>query len=194
VSLVLFGSTQSVSFECHYKTGEWGTLGTIYHCNAQNSVRITSLDAAQIDSISGTHQDGYNSDNVEVFSVHRHQVHYFPRGLTKFFNNLKVIAFSKLTKLRTLFLSSNACIDTYAYKNSTEVQNIIKTVNAQWKNSEYQNLRQKVENLEIESKNLNSENLKQKLESLENEVKNSKFPNNFQGILKALNAAQTKKA
>ena len=92
MSLALFGSTQSVSFQCQYNLDGWGFLGTLYYCNIVNAVSITSPDAAQIDSISGTHQFGRDNDNVEAFNVeNKGQINYFPRGLNKFFKNLKAI-------------------------------------------------------------------------------------------------------
>jgi len=88
--LALFGSSQSASFECKYKISAWGTIGTIYWCDVQNAVNITSLDAAQVD---GTHQAGYNNDNVEALNLNcKGQLHYFPRGFNKFFKNLKAIS------------------------------------------------------------------------------------------------------
>jgi len=93
MSLALFGSTQSVSFECQFTiSAGWGSLGAIYYCNVQNSVYIISPDAAQVDSIFGTHLTGYNFENVEAFRVSgQGQIHYFPRGLNKFFKNLRGI-------------------------------------------------------------------------------------------------------
>jgi len=94
LSLALFGSSQSASFECEYKTSGWGTLGTVYHCYIQNSVSITSLDAAQVDSISGAHKAGYNNDNVDALSFVKGQIYYVPRGITKFFKNLIGLQFT----------------------------------------------------------------------------------------------------
>jgi len=92
MSLVLFGSTQSVSIECQYATPvSWGSLGKRYVCYVTNNVSITSLEAAQVDSITGTHQDGYNNDNVDAISITQKQIHYFPRGLNNFFKNLRGI-------------------------------------------------------------------------------------------------------
>jgi len=92
MSLALFGSTQSATFQCQYYNADWGTLGKIYICNVLNAVNITSLDAAQVDSITGTHLAGYNNDNVVAFQVFdKGQINYFPRDLNKFFQNLKGI-------------------------------------------------------------------------------------------------------
>jgi len=255
ISLALFGSSQSASFECNYLTSDWNFIGPIYYCDVQNAVNITSLDAAQVDDISGAHWTGYNNGNVEGFHVYeRGQIHYFPRGLNEFFKNIKGIyigktglkelhqsdlkhfpklitlaslssdleileenlfefnpnldyidlginkithidpnVFDKLTKLNTLYLWSNTCINMFALKNQTEVQNVIKTAKAQCINSDYSNMEQKVKNLEIESKNLNSENFKIEIENLENLIKNSKFPNFFQENLKYLKSALIEK-
>jgi len=92
MSLALFGPTQSVSFQCIYYNADWGTLGKIYFCNVQNTLNITSLDAAQVDNITGTHLSGYNNDNVEAISITQGQINYFPRGLNKIFKNLKGIS------------------------------------------------------------------------------------------------------
>jgi len=95
MSLVLSGSSQSASFECQYETDEWGTFGTIYQCEVQNAVNITSLNEAQVVEISGTHKAGYNNDKVEAFDINQKgQINYFPRGLNKFFKNLKGISFA----------------------------------------------------------------------------------------------------
>ncbi|XP_070493049.1 putative leucine-rich repeat-containing protein DDB_G0290503 [Chironomus tepperi] len=92
MTLALPGLSQSASFECKYKSTSWSSLGTFYYCDVQNSVTITSIDAAQIDSVTGTHLTGYNNDNVEVFYVFGiGQIHFFPRGLNKIFKNLKGI-------------------------------------------------------------------------------------------------------
>jgi len=73
----------------------WGIIGTIYRCNVQNSLNITTLDEAYFDNISGTHLAGFNNDNIEGFYIEsKGQIHYFPRGLNKFFKNLKGIYIS----------------------------------------------------------------------------------------------------
>jgi len=91
VFLALFGSSQSVSFDCEYISGDLGTLGTVYWCNVQNAVIISSPDEAHVDSISGTHLTGKNNDNVDFFYVSQGQVNYFPHGLNKTFKNLRGI-------------------------------------------------------------------------------------------------------
>lgn len=92
MSLALFDSSQSKSFECIFLTNQWDSImGKIYQCAVINFVKITSPDAAQIDEIFGVHEADHNDDNVEVFDVRIGQIHYFPRGLGKIFKNLKAI-------------------------------------------------------------------------------------------------------
>jgi len=255
MSLALFGAAQSASFECKFLNYDWGTIGIVYMCNVPNAVNITSLDAAQIDSISGTHLAGYNNDNVEAIDVYQQaQLNYFPRGLNNFFKNLKVInifnsglkeihqsdlkdfpklmnlflpannleiieenlfefnpnlkwinlnsnkishidptVFDNLTKLSRLYLGTNSCISMLAIDNSTVLQNVITTAQANCTNSDYSNLEQKVKYLEMESNDLDSDSLKKELDSLRNEIKNSKYPNFFQDKLQGLNATVIEK-
>jgi len=75
--LNLFGSTQSVTFQCSYRIDP----GTMYYCVALNSVNITSLDESQVDSISGTHKAGYNNDNVEGFQINQKGVVSYSTGM-----------------------------------------------------------------------------------------------------------------
>jgi len=93
MSLALFGSIQSASFECRYVHGQFSVqyMSPIYECEVQNFVSITSPDEAQIDNITGTHKAGYNNDNVEHIYVGQGEVHYFPRGLNNFFKNFNGI-------------------------------------------------------------------------------------------------------
>ena len=87
-----FGSTQSASFECLFENNGEDVAGTTYRCKVQNSVNITTFNAAQVDSITGTHLAGFNNDNVEDFDADdKGQINYFPRGINKFFKNLKSI-------------------------------------------------------------------------------------------------------
>ncbi|KAL7011925.1 hypothetical protein ACKWTF_014518 [Chironomus riparius] len=94
IAAAFSGFSQSATFECDYKAGAWGTLGTTYYCLVSNSAIITSPDEAQVYDISGTHLAGHNDDSVGAFyNVAKGQIHYFPRGIAKFLKNLKGIYF-----------------------------------------------------------------------------------------------------
>ncbi|KAL7011916.1 hypothetical protein ACKWTF_014511 [Chironomus riparius] len=97
IILAVFASSQSVSFNCQYVTGEWGTLTNIYYCNAVNALNATSLDEVKVNSISGMHSAGYDSDNVEYLNVYnKGKMSFFPNGLNKFFKNLKGVCVGKM--------------------------------------------------------------------------------------------------
>ena len=142
---------------------------------------------------------------LKVLYLFSNQLEVLEENLFEFNPNLELInldtnkisyidpnVFDKLTKLKNLYLSKNACFDMEA-ENPTAIQNVIKAAKSNCINSEYSSLEEKVKNLEIESKNLNSENFKEKLEKLENEIKNSKFPNFFQKKLQNLKATKAMK-
>jgi len=109
VLLAIFDTSESTSFHCEYP-GEYLVedpveypveyqidqfdYGSLYNCDVQNYINIISLDAAQVDAISGTHKAGYNNDNVENLNIKQGKIHYFPRGLNKIFKNLKAIEIS----------------------------------------------------------------------------------------------------
>jgi len=124
MTLSLFGSTQSVTFECEFENIEYiepNLDGNSYVCEVQNSINITSLDDAVVDGISGEHLSGYDNDDVVAFiAFEEGQMHYFPRGLDKFFKNLKEIYIlntglkeihqsdlKPFPKLENLYLSEN---------------------------------------------------------------------------------------
>ncbi|XP_070505190.1 peroxidasin homolog isoform X3 [Chironomus tepperi] len=251
-----FSTSHAASFKCNYDPGVWGYIKDAYCCDVQNSLSITSLDAAQVDSVTGRHKPGHNNDNVDFLSIEgAGKVHYFPHGLDKIFKNLKGIqiygtglkqvrqvdlkdfpnltnlyldhnylkilekdlfkfnpnlevislysnrithidpnVFDGLTKLKTLNLGSNDCINMSAVKNPTAVQNVIKTASTKCSNSDYLNLEQKVRNLEAESATLSSEQLKEKLQNLEIESQDLYLPYFFQQEIQDLKAVQVKKA
>jgi len=124
MSLALFGSSQSVTFDCKYLTLQWGTLGSIYFCYLQNVVNISSPDAATVDSITGTHLTGYNNDKVQAIQFDIGQINYFPRGLNKFFKNLRGLQISG-TGLKEIHQSDlkdfPKLINLYLFNNNLQV-------------------------------------------------------------------------
>lgn len=96
MSLMKLSSLEPITFEYECYFGTWGTLGTIYRCNVKNEVNLLSQNESEVQNVTGTHQDGYNNDNVVGFSINNNgQIHFFPRGLTKFFKNLKGIQIAR---------------------------------------------------------------------------------------------------
>lgn len=85
VLYVNFG--ESVILECNFEDDPH--LG--YMCGVQNENLITSGDDREITAISGQHQDGKSNDDVVFFFSDFLKLNYFPRGLTKFFKNIRKI-------------------------------------------------------------------------------------------------------
>ena len=88
-------------FLCKHPTSEFCYISkyriSFNIASVENSLNITSLDAAQVDSISGTHQAGYNNDNVDVISIYeKGNINYFPRGLNNLFKNIRGIQIAGL--------------------------------------------------------------------------------------------------
>lgn len=101
--LALGGSSASTNIECKYRVNSYSypTLGFIYLCYVGNHPNIYSEDSAQISGVSGGH-DGYkNNDNVNGFHAELKTMQFFPKGLEKFFKNIKMIDlyFCKLKEL-----------------------------------------------------------------------------------------------
>jgi len=178
------------NIQCTYDYYEYKVVGNIYHCDVKHEVTVNSRDEAV--SISGSHQDGKNNDDVYGIYVHSN-VYYFPRGLEKYFKNFKMIyvgahlkeirqvdlkpftmlkelhlvgtietledglfdynldlelifiaenkishigsnVFDKLTKLSSLYLDLNTCINMKAYYDKTGVQDVIRTAKAKCAN------------------------------------------------------------
>jgi hypothetical protein len=90
---MLLSTAQSTTIDCvYYNNADWGTFGTIYWCNVKNTLIITSLESAQIDSIIGDHLSGFSDDDVQALSINiKDQVNFFPKGIIKYFKNLKGI-------------------------------------------------------------------------------------------------------
>jgi len=91
--LALDGSSASTNIECKYRVNSYSypTVGFIYLCYVDNNPYIYSEDSAQINGVSGRH-DGYkNNDNVNGFHAELKTIQFFPKGLEKFFKNIKMI-------------------------------------------------------------------------------------------------------
>jgi len=66
-------------------------LGLIYRCSVNNNLRILTKESAEINSISGTHEDSKSNDDVLGFLAYNKTIQSFPKGLDKFFKNLQLI-------------------------------------------------------------------------------------------------------
>lgn len=139
-----FGLSESSSVNCEYKKDYHFSMRKYYYqCNAMNDPNITSLESAQIESITGNHlkkkKKVYNDNHVTEFLITRKTVNYFPKNLGAFFKNLKIVEINVchlkeihqsdligLNKLEALDLSSNdlKIIELGLFDNNLELQSI----------------------------------------------------------------------
>jgi len=90
--LAFDGSSTSTNIECSYNVGgRYVVLGNIYHCWVDNDLNITTEESAQISGVNGTHKNLRSNDDVLGFHASSTIMQLFPRGLEKFFKNLKMI-------------------------------------------------------------------------------------------------------
>jgi len=93
--MISFDSSETATMECSHGSQTWNVLGSLYFCKVTKGITITSLDTAYLNSTTGSHQSGYNNDNVNYFYIESVTISYFPRGLDAIFKNLKGIWFYK---------------------------------------------------------------------------------------------------
>jgi Leucine-rich repeat (LRR) protein len=82
------------SLRCLYSNDyAFYSLPYIYHCKTETAMTIKSPDNATITEVTGTHYYNKNGGLVQGFIIWNagKNVQYFPRGLEKFFDNLKLI-------------------------------------------------------------------------------------------------------
>ncbi|XP_070508532.1 uncharacterized protein [Chironomus tepperi] len=111
----------SLNIECEYGfLDSVHAYGDKYRCLVKNDIDIELPEEVDIESISGSHMRHKTDDNDIHFHINDKLIKYFPRGMGKFYKNLKgiVIWHTKLKeihqmdlmaypKLNNLFLSSN---------------------------------------------------------------------------------------
>jgi len=79
-----------VNLECNFNIGpNYGAVGPIYRCEVKTNLNIKSPEDAIINAVSGTHMSGKTNDDVLTFDAVSKIIDYFPKGLEKFFKNLK---------------------------------------------------------------------------------------------------------
>ena len=119
------------------------------------------------------------------------QIEILEDGLFDFNPNLEYIAlsgnkifhigvnvFDSLSKLGTLYLDRNSCINMQVKNDRSFVLDIIKATKNQCMSSDFTNLNEELKNLDNESKSLNWDTFlifKTKRENLESKIKESKF-------------------
>lgn len=67
-------------------------MGRIYCCHIKSDPNIDSLETSKINSSSGMHYPGKSNFNVNGIDSYQKTIQYFPNGLEKVFENLKLIS------------------------------------------------------------------------------------------------------
>jgi len=68
----------------------YATVDSVYQCQISKNLNINSPEDAVIANVSGTHMSGKTNDDVLAFHADTKIIEYFPKGLERFFKNLKV--------------------------------------------------------------------------------------------------------
>jgi len=90
--LAFCGSSTSTQLQCRFSDSfNYDVVGTIYECDVNNNPRITTEESAEISRISGTHKSSKSNNDVIGFRAYGITIQFFPKGLNKFFKNLKMI-------------------------------------------------------------------------------------------------------
>jgi len=67
-------------------------VGKVYQCEVTYDLNITTEESAVISEVGGIHDISKSNDDVFVFVAHHKTIQFFPRGLDKFFKNIKAIS------------------------------------------------------------------------------------------------------
>lgn len=75
---------------CDYKTDtDWWAINDVYYCDVKFDVEITKSNAV-VTSIDGSHSNYNSNADVVGFRAQNVKLHYFPQGLSKFFDAEKI--------------------------------------------------------------------------------------------------------
>lgn len=81
-----------LDIDCTYSLYNFHAVGDQYRCLVSNDIIIYSKENTQINTLKGTHVSGKDDDSEIYFHIDSKPIQYFPRGMEKFFKNLRGIA------------------------------------------------------------------------------------------------------
>ncbi|XP_070490691.1 uncharacterized protein [Chironomus tepperi] len=90
-SLHLLNASTPTKLSCDYEFHYYDVVGSIYQCDVDNVLSITSKDQAIIGSASESHYGMRTNSDVSGISMNNKYIQYFPIGLEKIFKNIKLI-------------------------------------------------------------------------------------------------------
>ncbi|XP_070508739.1 putative leucine-rich repeat-containing protein DDB_G0290503 [Chironomus tepperi] len=128
--------------------------------------------------------------NLVELRLQKNSIEILEEGLFDFNPDLEFIAFygnkivhiepnifDHLSKLSSLWLSLNSCINKYAENSTSGVKDVIKLAQVQCTNSEFSSFKEQLESLDNDSKILNFEKFTENLLNFEKTSRSSKFSN-----------------
>jgi hypothetical protein len=113
--------------DCNYNVANSyvGTYNSaIYECSVTNNPNITTEESVKITGITGAHLSSKSNNDVTGFDIRSKTVHFFPKDIEKFFQNLKMICIfiCKLKEIHQSDLKPFAnLMYLYLYHNEIEV-------------------------------------------------------------------------
>lgn len=79
--------SNSLEIDCNFKLFYFGEIGALYLCSVTN---LSNLSEQKVTKISGIHQSGKTNKDVEAIWIEDNKsLSNFPKGVSKFFPNLK---------------------------------------------------------------------------------------------------------
>lgn len=116
-------TSSSSNIECKYGNNNYFKIGDIYHCKVISSLSITTPESAQIGVITGAHSTSKTNDDVHGLQIYGNTVELFPRGIEKFFKNLKAITLGSC-KIKEIYQTDLKPFPkiTYLYIPTSEIE------------------------------------------------------------------------
>ncbi|KAL7014518.1 hypothetical protein ACKWTF_015981 [Chironomus riparius] len=81
----------SLNIECNCGDQNYHAVGSKYYCAVISDFIIDSQNQVQIETLKNSHISGKSDDDDIYFHISTKSIQYFPRGLEKFYKNLKGI-------------------------------------------------------------------------------------------------------
>ncbi|CAG9811680.1 unnamed protein product [Chironomus riparius] len=91
VCLMTITYVLSLNIECNCGDQNYHAVGSKYYCAVISDFIIDSQNQVQIETLKNSHISGKSDDDDIYFHISTKSIQYFPRGLEKFYKNLKGI-------------------------------------------------------------------------------------------------------
>lgn len=101
--LFVFTQTNAKGIDCFYYETWWTTLSSVYQCNAKINFIVDS-DQNKVTNVTLNHKEGKTNNDVDFLYLGEQNLTTLPKGIEKFFPNLKGI---NLTKNKVKVITKN---------------------------------------------------------------------------------------